>query len=299
MIPTARYRYVVPWTDGISPCERGVGGGSDPQRLVEKARRTRARAARRSPAQSAGRRGAGARGSRMRARPVISPAVNSGTPNRRLRPSAAPRNSAMSVAIAITSAWIHNPHRRLAGEPLPGELREAAASRDPELRRQVLDEHRHRVGKHHDPQQRVAEPRAALDVRGEVPGVDVGDRGHERRAEHREQRPQPAALEQALDRTRAPRGRPRWDADAPRAGRPRRRPRWPRPEPGERWRAHRSTSTRIARVRLPPSTCTSSPNCTNSGPSNGCLSTTSNVAPARSRARRGTGACPDRSRRSA
>jgi len=42
--------------------------------------------------------------------PVIRPAISIGTPNRRLSPSAAPRNSAMSVAIAITSAWIHIPH---------------------------------------------------------------------------------------------------------------------------------------------------------------------------------------------
>ena len=39
--------------------------------------------------------------------PVIRPAGSSGTPKSRLSPSAAPRNSAMSVAIAITSAWIH------------------------------------------------------------------------------------------------------------------------------------------------------------------------------------------------
>ena len=31
-------------------------------------------------------------------------------PNRRLSPSAAPMNSATSVAIAIASAWIQSPH---------------------------------------------------------------------------------------------------------------------------------------------------------------------------------------------
>ncbi len=40
--------------------------------------------------------------------PAISPAGSSGTPKSRFRPSAAPRNSAMSVAIAITSAWIQS-----------------------------------------------------------------------------------------------------------------------------------------------------------------------------------------------
>ena len=40
---------------------------------------------------------------------VISPAANSGTPNRRLSAIAAPTNSARSVAIAISSAWTHRP----------------------------------------------------------------------------------------------------------------------------------------------------------------------------------------------
>ena len=39
------------------------------------------------------------------ATPVIRAAVNSGMPKRRYRPSAAPTNSARSVAIAISSAW--------------------------------------------------------------------------------------------------------------------------------------------------------------------------------------------------
>ena len=37
--------------------------------------------------------------------PAITPARNSGVPNRRLRPSAAPTTSATSVAIATSSAW--------------------------------------------------------------------------------------------------------------------------------------------------------------------------------------------------
>ena len=39
----------------------------------------------------------------------MSPAANSGTPKSRLRAIAAPTNSARSVAMAISSAWIHNP----------------------------------------------------------------------------------------------------------------------------------------------------------------------------------------------
>ena len=39
--------------------------------------------------------------------PVRRPAQTSGMPKSRFSPSAAPMNSARSVAIAITSAWIH------------------------------------------------------------------------------------------------------------------------------------------------------------------------------------------------
>ena len=41
------------------------------------------------------------------ATPVSRAAMKSGMPNRRFRPSAAPTNSARSVAIAISSAWTH------------------------------------------------------------------------------------------------------------------------------------------------------------------------------------------------
>ena len=41
--------------------------------------------------------------------PVMSPAVTIGTPNSRLRPSAAPTNSAMSVDMAMISACTHRP----------------------------------------------------------------------------------------------------------------------------------------------------------------------------------------------
>ena len=40
--------------------------------------------------------------------PVTRPARNSGVPNSRWKPSAAPMNSARSVAIAIASAWIQS-----------------------------------------------------------------------------------------------------------------------------------------------------------------------------------------------
>jgi hypothetical protein len=45
------------------------------------------------------------------ATPTTSAAGNSGTPVSRFSPSAAPTTSAMSVAIATSSAWIHRPYR--------------------------------------------------------------------------------------------------------------------------------------------------------------------------------------------
>ena len=48
--------------------------------------------------------------------PVISPAGSSGTPKSRLSPIAAPRNSAMSVDIAITSACTHIPQVNARGK---------------------------------------------------------------------------------------------------------------------------------------------------------------------------------------
>ena len=104
------------------------------------------------------------------------------------RPIAAPTNSAMSVAIATISAWIQRKmfvrrekrSRQTSGRFLP--------RRDPELRAHGLDEHRHEIGGEDDPEQEVAELRAGGHVRREVPRVDVGDGGDERRPEERPQR---------------------------------------------------------------------------------------------------------------
>ena len=71
-------------------------------------------------------------------------------------------------------------------EVLAAQLGQVAPGGDADLRRQVLDQHRHQVGGEQHPEQQVAELRAAGDVRGEVAGVDVGDAGDERRAEDRE-----------------------------------------------------------------------------------------------------------------
>ena len=191
----------------------------------------------------------------------------------------------MSVDIAITSACSQSPTLDRAGEVVAAELRQVALGDDAELRRQVLDEHRHEVRGEHDPQQEVAELRAALDVRGEVARVDVRDRGDERRAEHRERRTERALREHDLER--APRVRDRAALDDGRrdglrtaedAGltgraspvRARRRARAPRRRRGRR-AARRTAAARSPRRRRP----------------------------ARSRARRGSGASPGRRRRRA
>ena len=58
---------------------------------------------------------------------------------------------------------------------LAAVLRQREAGDDSELRRKVLDEHRHGVGPEQDPEKAVAELRAAEDVGGEVSGIDIGD----------------------------------------------------------------------------------------------------------------------------
>ena len=61
--------------------------------------------------------------------PVTSAAGNSGQPKSSWNPSAAPRNSARSVAIAISSAWIHRPRevrRENCSRQTSGKLRPVA-----------------------------------------------------------------------------------------------------------------------------------------------------------------------------
>ncbi len=117
-------------------------------------------------------------------------------------------------------------------------LRKVTVGDDSELRRQILDQHRHQVGGDDHPHEQVAELGAGPDVRGEVPRVDVCDRGDECRAEHRQRR-LPAALgEDSLDRAQAD----RVDGGG-----------------GFERGRHASSETRIARAKVAPSTCTSPP----------------------------------------
>ena len=103
----------------------------------------------------------------------------------------------------MISACTHMPHVNAAGEAFAHDLGIVAVGDDPELGREVLDQHRHHVRQQHDPQQQVAELRAAFDVGGEVARIDVGDRGDERRAEHRDRRAHATLGQQLLERARA------------------------------------------------------------------------------------------------
>ena len=150
-------------------------------------------------------------------------------------------------------------------EVLAAQLGQVLAGRDADLRREVLDQHRHEVRGEQHPQQQVAELGAAGDVRGEVAGVDVRDARDERRAEHGDRAAQPSAgagLLELADRGRGE-GHDARLGDGGRRGR----------------RRHAATSTRIACASVPPSTCVSPPKRTNTGPANGCFSTTSKRSP--------------------
>ncbi|BAS17880.1 hypothetical protein AHiyo8_61830 [Arthrobacter sp. Hiyo8] len=57
--------------------------------------------------------------SNMEATPMMMPPMRSGSPKRRLRATAPPMTSAMSVAPATTSAWTQNSLRRWVPKRLP------------------------------------------------------------------------------------------------------------------------------------------------------------------------------------
>ena len=201
-------------------CRRGSRAGSR-------------RGTRRSRPRSAGSRASAARGSPNATTAVIRPAANSGTPKSRFSAIAAPTNSARSVDMAISSACTQSPRLALRGKCSRHSSGRLLARRDADLRREVLDQHRHQVRRDDHPQQQVAVLGAAGDVRREVAGVDVRDAGDERRAQQRQDRAQPAARAHALQRARRRKGE----------------------FAGGRRRVH--SSTLIARASDPPSTWTS------------------------------------------
>ena len=186
--------------------------------------------------------------------------------------------------MAISSAWIQRPTRHPAREVLAAELGQVAAGDHADLGRQVLDQHRHQVGREDHPQQQVAVLGAAGDVRGEVARVHVGHRGHERRAEQRQAVAHAAAGPQALERARLERRRRR----ALGAG-----------SPGDSGLdgALIGDTARIARVSAPPSTCSALAEAHGERALERlALDDLEAVARARSRARRGSAASRGRSR---
>jgi hypothetical protein len=82
------------------------------------------------------------------------------------------------------------------GKVGPAQLRQVTAGGHADLRGQVLHQHRHQVGRHDHPRQRVPEQRPGGEVGGEVARVDVRDRGHERGPEQGDDAAHPAALTQ-------------------------------------------------------------------------------------------------------
>jgi len=96
----------------------------------------------------------------------------------------------------------HGPGGR-AGKPVADQFRQRPAGDDTQLGGQVLHHHRHQVRGKDDPQQQVAVLRPALDVGGEVPGIDVGHRRHERRAEHGQPAADPSPGQEPSKRARA------------------------------------------------------------------------------------------------
>ena len=80
----------------------------------------------------------------------------------------------------------HGQHQR-AREMRAAEFRQAVIGDDADLGGQRLEQHRQNVGEHDDPQQQIAELRAALDVGREIARIDIGDRGDDRRPRERQE----------------------------------------------------------------------------------------------------------------
>ena len=132
-----------------------------------------------------------------------------------------------------------------AREVVAADLREVAAGRDPELRRERLHDHRHQVRGEHRPEQQIAVLRAGGDVGREVAGIEVGDRGDEGGPEERPERPRPGpvAVERLLCGLEGRRLTGQHPADQIAFARP------PRGE-----LSHGGVCTRIARDSTAPST---------------------------------------------
>ena len=89
----------------------------------------------------------------------------------------------MAISAPIQSAKLTR------GRSLVAELRQIALGGDAQLEREALQQNGHQVRGHDDKQQRVAEARAAGDVRGPVAGVHVADRDQESGTDKAQQPP--------------------------------------------------------------------------------------------------------------
>ncbi len=73
------------------------------------------------------------------------------------------------------------PDRHRPRKVLAAVLRQRQPSHNPQLRREVLDQNRHRVRPQQHPQQPIAEAASTLNIRSEVARIDIRNRRHKRR----------------------------------------------------------------------------------------------------------------------
>jgi hypothetical protein len=77
---------------------------------------------------------------------------------------------------------------------ISADLGEVLAGRDPQLGAHGLNEHRDEVRRDHHPQQQVAVPGPAREIRREVSGIHISDRRNKCGTQERPNRPQAAPL---------------------------------------------------------------------------------------------------------
>ena len=70
---------------------------------------------------------------------------------------------------------------------LTTQLGKIEARGNTELGRKHLDEHSHQVTYHNDPEQQITKARARLNIRREIPRVNISHAGNKRWAEKRQQ----------------------------------------------------------------------------------------------------------------
>ena len=193
---------MTPCRPGSRPLQRAVGGGADAQRLIQKAQED-------DPEQRGDRQLEAAEAVRLQLedRECDHAGHQAGGEQRHAEKQVQPERGAEElgdVGRHRHDLRLH-PHapRKRAGEAFAHDLGIVAVGDDAQLGREVLDQHRHHVRQQDDPQQQVAELRAAFDVGGEVARIDIGDRGDKRRAQHQERRAHATLGQKLIERARA------------------------------------------------------------------------------------------------